>query len=46
VCADDTLVELVYDAASRKTALAVSRFNGLWNLEQEVKIETGEILVP
>jgi hypothetical protein len=36
----------VYDREKRKTALAVSRFNGLWNLEQEVKIETGETLVP
>jgi hypothetical protein len=46
VCADQTLVELVYDAVQRKTALAVSRFGGLWNIEQEVKIETGETLVP
>lgn len=45
VCAD-TLVELVYDAVNRTTALAVSRFGGLWNIEQEVKIETGETLVP
>jgi hypothetical protein len=45
VCSD-TLIELVYDPAKRKTALAVSRFNGLWNIEQEVKIETGEVLVP
>ncbi len=37
----DTLVELVYDPIKRQTALAVSRFNGLWNIEQEVKIETG-----
>ncbi|HTQ12526.1 MAG TPA: hypothetical protein VMH86_01520 [Rhizomicrobium sp.] len=42
----DTLVELVYDADKRKTALAVSRFGGLWNIEQEVKIGTGEVLVP
>ncbi len=42
----DTLVELVYDANKRATALAVSRFGGLWNLEQEVKVETGEVLVP
>jgi len=42
----DTLVELVYDAATRETALAVSRFGGLWNVEQEVRIETGETLVP
>jgi hypothetical protein len=42
----DTLVELVYDPGTRKTALAVSRFGGLWNIEQEVRIETGETLVP
>ncbi len=42
----DTLVELIYDKRKRSTALAVSRFGGLWNLEQEVKIETGEVLVP
>ena len=46
VCADGTLIELVYDRATRKTALAVSRFGGLWNIEQEVRIETGETLVP
>jgi hypothetical protein len=42
----DTLVELVYDRDKRATALAVSRFGGLWNIEQEVQIETGEVLVP
>ncbi|HEY4942382.1 MAG TPA: hypothetical protein VII56_13220 [Rhizomicrobium sp.] len=42
----DTLIELVYDRPKRTTALAVSRFGGLWNIEQEVKIETGEVLVP
>lgn len=42
----DTLVELVYDREKRTTALAVSRFGGLWNIEREVKIETGEVLVP
>jgi hypothetical protein len=46
VCADQTLIELVYDAAKRTTGLAVSRFNGLWNIEQEVRVETGETLVP
>jgi hypothetical protein len=46
VCADRTLIELVYDAAKRTTGLAVSRFGGLWNIEQEVRIETGETLVP
>jgi len=46
VCRDGTLIELVYDSAKGKTALAVSRFNGLWNVEQAVRIETGETLVP
>lgn len=46
VCRDGTLIELVYDRTKRKTALAVSRFSGLWNIEDEVRIETGEILVP
>lgn len=45
VCSD-TLVELVYDTKSKKTALAVSRYDGLWNIEQEVRVETGEFLVP
>ena len=44
--AGDTIVELVYDPAEAQTALAVSRFNGLWNIEQEVRIDTGETLVP
>lgn len=44
--AGDTIIELVYDAGKRQTALAVSRFNGLWNIESEVRIETGEILIP
>ncbi|MEI9996384.1 MAG: hypothetical protein WDM91_17430 [Rhizomicrobium sp.] len=42
----DTLVELTYDQRKRQTALVVSRFGGLWNAEQEVRIETGEVLVP
>jgi hypothetical protein len=42
----DTIIELVYDPIQRKTDLAVSRFGGLWNIEKEVRIETGEILVP
>ena len=46
VCRDGTLVELVYDPIKRKTALAVSRFGGLWNIEEAVRIETGETLVP
>ena len=43
---DDTLVELVYDPHKRKTGLVVSRFNGLWNIEEELDIGTEEILVP
>ena len=46
VCRDRTLIELVYDADARKTGLIVSRFGGLWNIEREVQIETGETLVP
>jgi len=46
VCQDGTLVELVYDRDKRRTALAVSRFGGLWNIEQSVRIETGDTLVP
>ncbi|HEV2560734.1 MAG TPA: hypothetical protein VGT78_01210 [Rhizomicrobium sp.] len=42
----DTLVEFVYDAPACKTALAVSRFGGLWNIEMELKNGTAEILVP
>lgn len=45
VCGD-TLIELVYDQETRTTGLVVSRFGGLWNIEQEVRIETGEVLVP
>ena len=45
VCTD-TMIELVYDRAQRTTALVVSRFRGLWNIEQEVVVETGERLVP
>lgn len=46
VCRDGTLIELVFDPSKRKTALAVSRFDGLWNIEREVRVETGETLVP
>jgi hypothetical protein len=46
VCEDQALIELVYDPVKRTTGLAVSRFGGLWNIEQEVRIETGETLVP
>jgi hypothetical protein len=42
----DTLIELVYEPIKRKTALAVSRFKGLWNIEEEVALATGETLVP
>src|SRR5665213_1158376 len=44
--ANDTLIELVYDRDQRTTGLAVSRHGGLWNIEQEVRIHTGETLVP
>lgn len=44
--AQDTIVELVYDPDARTTGLAVSRFGGLWNTEQEVRIHTGETLIP
>jgi hypothetical protein len=43
---DGTLIELLYDPLTEKTALAVSRPGGLWNIEQEVVIENGEKLVP
>lgn len=42
----DTIFELVYDADRRKTGLVVSRFGGLWNIETEATIGTGEVLVP
>ncbi len=42
----DTIVELVYDRSQRETALVVSRHDGLWNIEQELSIESGETLVP
>lgn len=42
----DTIVELVYDVTKSKTGLAVSRFSGLWNVEQEVRIGSGDVLVP
>jgi len=43
--AGDTIIELVYDAERQQTGLAVSRFGGLWNIEQEVRIGQ-ELLVP
>jgi hypothetical protein len=46
ICHDQTMIELVYDPKARKTGLVVSRFDGLWNIEQEVRVETGETLVP
>lgn len=47
VCRDNTLVELIYDPDARKTGLVVSYSRqALWNIEQEVRIHTGEILVP
>ena len=44
--ANDTIIELVYDPDQRKTGLAVSRHGGLWNIEKEVRIHTGETLIP
>lgn len=44
--AKDTIIELVYDPDQRKTGLAVSRHGGLWNIEQAVRIHTGETLIP
>ncbi len=46
VCRDGTIIELVYNPSKRTTGLAVARFDGLWNIEQEVRIETGETLIP
>lgn len=43
--AGDTIIELVYDPDRQKTGLAVSRFGGLFNIEQEVRIGN-EVLVP
>lgn len=42
----DTLIELVYDREQHTTALVVSRFGGLWNIEQEVMSSAGTKLVP
>jgi len=42
----DTLVELVYDAGKKTTKLIVSRFKGLWNFEDELRLATDEVLVP
>ena len=41
----DTLVELVLNPSTNETALVVSRFDGLWNIEKEVTIGK-ETLVP
>lgn len=46
VTPDRTIIELVHDRAKEETGLVVSRFGGLWNIEQEVRIHTGETLVP
>jgi hypothetical protein len=43
---DGTIIELVYERETRKTALVVSRFGGLWNIEQEARIESGDIVIP
>lgn len=42
----DTIIELVYDPDQQRTGLVVSRFGGLWNIEQEFHTPTGDILVP
>jgi hypothetical protein len=44
--ARDTIIELVYDPEQKQTGLVVSRFDGMWNIEQSVAIHTGETLVP
>jgi hypothetical protein len=46
VTPDRTIIELVHDRGKDETGLVVSRFGGLWNIEQEVRIHTGELLVP
>lgn len=43
--ADGTIIELVFDANARRTALVVSRFDGLWNVEREARIGD-DVLVP
>lgn len=42
---DETVVELLYDARARTTALVVGR-HGEWTLESRVALKTGEMLVP
>lgn len=42
---DGTIVELVYDARMRTTALAVWRA-GRWTIERELDSDTGDLLVP
>jgi hypothetical protein len=42
---DDTVVELVYNREKKTTALVVSRFDGLWNIERVVRLGT-ECLIP
>lgn len=41
----DMLIELVYDAEKRATALLVAR-HGEWSVKQTVEVPTGETLVP
>jgi hypothetical protein len=41
----DTIIELVYNAQDRKTALIVSR-DGEWTVEQRATLPSGETLVP
>jgi len=45
VCEDGTLIELVYDAPQRRTALAVFR-EDTWTLESSYDLASGDHLVP
>ncbi len=45
VADDGTLIELLYDPARRRTALAVCR-EGKWTIEQTVTLQSGERLAP
>lgn len=45
VCADGTLIELLYDQEGRTTAFAVWREGG-WTIEKEVTLAAGERLIP
>ena len=43
--ADATIVELVHDWSKRKTAL-VKASKGVWSIEDQVALDTGEVLAP